>query len=140
VGYSRSTWISACSILMSNRFILAGYQENLTEALIASYRLTTSWHKKLPNGFAQLRGIYRGSVSELAAPGGQDDQLAYRRVADDVAARITSGELASGTRLRSEHDLAEHYQVSFGTLRRAMKLLRERGMIVTQHGRGNFVA
>jgi GntR family transcriptional regulator len=78
-------------------------------------------------------------VSELAAPGG-DDELAYVRVADDIAAHIASGELASGTRLRAERDLAEHYGVSYGTVRHAMKVLRERGLIRTIHGRGTYIA
>jgi len=79
-------------------------------------------------------------MSELAAPGGQDGQLAWQKVAHDLTARIHSGELTPGTRIRSEHDLAEHYGVSFGTVRRAMKSLREQQLIVTQWGRGNFVA
>ena len=78
-------------------------------------------------------------MSELAAPGG-DPELAYERVADDIAARIASGELASGTRLRAERELAEHYEVSYGTMRHAMALLRERGLIRTVHGRGTYVA
>jgi GntR family transcriptional regulator len=78
-------------------------------------------------------------MSELAAPGG-DDELAYVRVADDIAAHIASGELASGTRLRAERDLAEHYGVSYGTVRHAMKVLRERGLIRTIHGRGTYIA
>ena len=78
-------------------------------------------------------------MSELAAPGGDAD-LAYVQVADDIAARIASGELAKGTRLRSERELAEHYEVSYGTLRHAMKVLRERELIKTIHGRGTFIA
>jgi GntR family transcriptional regulator len=78
-------------------------------------------------------------VSDLEAPGGRDADLAYRRVADDIAARIVSGELAPGARLRSERDLAEFYQVSYGTIRRAMEVLRNRGLITTIHGRGTFV-
>lgn len=77
-------------------------------------------------------------VSDIAAPGGQD--LVYVRVAADIAARIASGELAPGTRLRSERDLADHYGVAYGTMRRAMQHLREQGLIVTIHGRGTFVA
>ena len=78
-------------------------------------------------------------MSDIAAPGGQDD-LVYMRVADDIAARIASGELARGTRLRAERDLATHYGVAYGTIRRAMQVLRDKGLIVTIHGRGTFVA
>jgi GntR family transcriptional regulator len=79
-------------------------------------------------------------VSDLEAAGGRDADLAYMRVADDIAARIASGELKPGARLRSERDLAEHYEVSYGTVRSAMRVLRERGLITTIHGRGTFVS
>ena len=75
-------------------------------------------------------------VSEIEATGGRDADLAYIRVADDIAARIASGELKPGARLRSERDLAEHYELSYGTVRRAMEVLRERGLITTIHGAG----
>jgi GntR family transcriptional regulator len=78
-------------------------------------------------------------VSDLAAPGGRDSDLRYMRVANDIAARIKSGELAPGTRLRSELDLAERYGVAYQTIRHAMKVLRERGLIVSIQGRGTFV-
>jgi DNA-binding GntR family transcriptional regulator len=89
--------------------------------------------------FAQVTGGYRDRVSDLAAPGGRDSDLRYMRVAADITARIDSGELAPGTRLRSELDLAEHYGVAYQTIRHAMKVLRERGLIETIHGRGTFV-
>jgi GntR family transcriptional regulator len=79
-------------------------------------------------------------VSDLEAPGGRDADLAYLRVADDIAARIASGELGAGTRLRAERELAEYYGVAYGTVRRAMAVLRDRGLITTIHGRGTFVA
>ena len=76
--------------------------------------------------------------SDLAA--GPEPERVYVHVADDIAARIRSGELPSGPRLRSEKDLAEHYGCSYGTIRRATKLLRERGLIESRHGHGTFVA
>ena len=79
-------------------------------------------------------------VSDLEATGGRDADLAYMRVAEDIASRIASGELASGARLRSERDLAGYYEVSYGTVRHAMEVLRERGLITTIHGRGTFVS
>lgn len=78
-------------------------------------------------------------MSDIAAPGGQED-LVYVRVAADIAARIASGELGPGTRLRSERELAAHYGVAYGTMRRAMQHLRDQDLIVTVHGRGTFVA
>lgn len=79
-------------------------------------------------------------MSDLAAPAGRIPELAYLRVADDIAARIGSGELTPATRLRPERELAEHYGLAYGTIRRAMKELRARGMVVSVQGRGTFVA
>jgi DNA-binding GntR family transcriptional regulator len=78
-------------------------------------------------------------VSELEAPAGRVPELAYLRVADDIAARIGSGELTAKTRLRAERELADQYGVAYGTIRRAMKELRARGLVVSIHGRGTFV-
>lgn len=79
-------------------------------------------------------------VSDLEAAGGRDADLAYVLVAEDIEARIASGELGPGTRLRSERDLAEHYGRAYGTIRKAIGVLRDKGLIVTRHGRGNYVA
>lgn len=76
-------------------------------------------------------------MSDLAAD--PDPERAYMRVADDIAARISSGELAPGARLRAERELAEYYEVAYGTIRHAVKVLRERGLVRTVHGQGNFI-
>ena len=67
-------------------------------------------------------------------------ELVYVQVADHITARIESGELQPGTRLPPERELAKAYGVAYDTVRRAAELLRERGLIVTVHGRGTFVA
>ena len=63
--------------------------------------------------------------------------LAYVQLADDLARKIGSGELTG--RLPAERDLASEYGVAYGTVRRAMELLRERGLVESVHGRGTFV-
>jgi GntR family transcriptional regulator len=78
-------------------------------------------------------------VSDLEASGGRDADLAYVQIADDITARITSGELRPGARLLSERALADYYGRSYQTVRRAMEVLRERELITTIHGRGTFV-
>jgi len=67
-------------------------------------------------------------------------ELIYVQVADRIAARIESGELALGSRLPPERDLATAFGVSYDSVRRAMEVLRERGLITTVHGRGTYVA
>jgi GntR family transcriptional regulator len=78
-------------------------------------------------------------VSDLEASGGRDADLAYMQIADDITARITSGELQPGARLLSERALTGYYGRSYQTVRRAMEVLRERELITTIHGRGTFV-
>ncbi len=63
--------------------------------------------------------------------------LAYVQLADDLARLIGTGELTG--RLPSERDLASEYGVAYGTVRRAMEVLRERGLVESVHGRGTFV-
>lgn len=63
----------------------------------------------------------------------------YVAMADHIAARIESGDLPPGSRLPAEIDLIEEYRVSLGTVRRATRLLRERGLVVTLAVKGTFV-
>lgn len=63
----------------------------------------------------------------------------YSQVADYVAAQIETGELQRGQKLPAERDLADEWQVAYQTVRRAMRELRERGLIVSVVGKGTFV-
>lgn len=63
----------------------------------------------------------------------------YERFATHLAARIAAGEWNPGARLPPERELADEYGIGYLTVRRGMALLRERGVIVTRHGRGTFV-
>jgi len=65
------------------------------------------------------------------------EQYAYMQVADDVERRINDHEITA--KLPAERELAEEYGVAYTTVRRAMEILRERGLIITRHGRGTFV-
>jgi GntR family transcriptional regulator len=65
------------------------------------------------------------------------EQYAYLQVADDLERRISDGDIE--VKLPSERDLAEDYGVAYTTVRRAMEVLRDRGLIITRHGRGTFV-
>ena len=56
-----------------------------------------------------------------------------------VAADIDAGRLAPDTRLPSEAELATQYGVARVTVRRAIAQLRDRGKVVTVHGRGTYV-
>jgi DNA-binding GntR family transcriptional regulator len=67
-------------------------------------------------------------------------RLMYEQVAEHVAARIETGELRPGQKMPPERDLATEYGVAYNTVRAAMGILRDRGLIVTMHGRGTYVA
>ena len=61
------------------------------------------------------------------------------QVAADIQADIDAGKLTPNSRLPSELELAEQYGVSRVSIRRAIAVLRERGKVVTTHGRGTYV-
>ena len=83
---------------------------------------------------------YRGSVTEPPEIDTTGPTLIYVQVANWIAGRIDRGELAPGHKLPAERDLAAEIGVGYMTVRRAMRLLRERGLIVTVVGRGTFIA
>jgi len=66
-------------------------------------------------------------------------EYVYVQVADAVAAEIASGRLPVGSRLPKERDLGTLYGVAPGTARRAVRELRERGLVTTLPNKGTFV-
>ncbi len=64
----------------------------------------------------------------------------YRRIVDDITARIRSGELRPGQQLGSYRELAAQYEVGITTVRNALVVLEERGWTVGRPGKGTFVA
>lgn len=67
-------------------------------------------------------------------------EYVYVQVADHIAGQIASGELAPGAMLPGERALAEQYGVALNTARGAVRLLRERGLVVTVPAKGTFIA
>ncbi|WP_255951528.1 winged helix-turn-helix domain-containing protein [Streptomyces odontomachi] len=63
----------------------------------------------------------------------------YVRVADEIEQEIRSGRLPHGTRLPNERDLGAQHGVAAGTARRAVRELRDRGLVVTLPNKGTFV-
>jgi DNA-binding GntR family transcriptional regulator len=63
----------------------------------------------------------------------------YVRIADDLERQIRSGKIPAGGKLPGELELAEVYSVSAGTVRRAVRELRERGLVGTLPAKGTFV-
>jgi len=65
--------------------------------------------------------------------------LVYRLIADDIAAKIAAGTYVPGGRLPGEAELAEEYGAAKMTVRRAVRELRERGLVETVYGKGTYV-
>ena len=63
----------------------------------------------------------------------------YINVYDELLLQITKGEYPVGSQLPSEPDLARKLGVSRATLRQALVLLQDDGMVRNIRGKGNFV-
>jgi DNA-binding GntR family transcriptional regulator len=74
-----------------------------------------------------------GSGSELAERG------TYRRIAGELRLRIELGELPPGSMVPSELTLTEQYSVARGTVRSALALLAQEGLIEVMPGQGRRV-
>lgn len=63
----------------------------------------------------------------------------YVKLADRIEAEIRSGKLPPGARLPAEQAMREIYGVGIGTARRAVRELRERGVVYTLGTKGTYV-
>lgn len=64
----------------------------------------------------------------------------YRQLAQTLQTTMLSGKLGPNTALPTERDLAATYNVSRDTVRKAIRLLEEQGVLYSDHGRGTFTA
>jgi DNA-binding transcriptional MocR family regulator len=77
----------------------------------------TNWLPKLPEGHGPL----------------------YVRLADQIEADIEAGILPPGAKLPPQRDLAYDIKVTIGTIGRAYALVKERGLVSGEVGRGTYV-
>ena len=77
----------------------------------------TNWHPEIPEGQGPL----------------------YIRLADRIAEDIATGALGAGSKLPPQRDLAYDLGVTVGTIGRAYALIRQRGLVSGEVGRGTFV-
>lgn len=64
----------------------------------------------------------------------------YQRIAAEIAARISSGELAPGTKVASTRQITAQYGVAMATATKVLASLREQGLVRTVPGVGTVVA
>lgn len=67
------------------------------------------------------------------------DRAVYRQIADHLRAAMTRRRLREGDQLPSEAQLMSHYGVARMTVRNALRVLQEEGLITAEHGRGVYV-
>ncbi|MBO6895582.1 MAG: PLP-dependent aminotransferase family protein [Roseibium sp.] len=77
----------------------------------------TNWHPEIPQGQGPL----------------------YIRLADGIAEDIATGALPVGAKLPPQRDLAYDLGVTVGTIGRAYAVIRQRGLVSGEVGRGTFV-
>jgi GntR family transcriptional regulator len=65
--------------------------------------------------------------------------LKHERIASVLAREIRSGRVEHGTQLPGELELAKRFSVSRNTVRSALAVLSEEGLITTRTGKGSFV-
>jgi len=63
----------------------------------------------------------------------------YVQVSERLIREIAAGHLADGTRLPNERTMAQDLDLSVGTLRKALALLTEQGLLVRVQGSGNYI-
>lgn len=68
------------------------------------------------------------------------ERAIYRQLADILRQKIASGEWEAGRNLPAEADLGHEYGVSQASVRRALVVLRNEGLVVRQRGRVAAVA
>ena len=67
------------------------------------------------------------------------DRPVYKQIADHLRIAIERGRLHEGDQLPSEAQLMDHYGVARMTIRNAMRLLQDEGLVTAEHGKGSYV-
>jgi GntR family transcriptional regulator len=67
-------------------------------------------------------------------------EIRYRAIRDDLRHRLEAGEFTAGRLLPSESELSASYAASRVTIRKALELLRDEGLVDARQGFGWFVA
>lgn len=67
------------------------------------------------------------------------DRPVYKQIADELRARIRSGEYAPGMRIPSEAQLVSDFGVARMTVRQGLAVLQQEGLVEVVRGKGMFV-
>ena len=64
----------------------------------------------------------------------------YRQLAERLAEQIESGTLRPGRPIPSELRLCDQYGISRDTARKAVRVLRDAGLVISVKGKGTYVS
>jgi GntR family transcriptional regulator len=64
----------------------------------------------------------------------------WRQLADILRGQIRAGELPSGRIIPSETSLMQQHDLARGTVRKAIDVLADEGLVIRVQGRGTYVA
>jgi GntR family transcriptional regulator len=78
-------------------------------------------------------------MTVISLPDREPGQSRYAALAAALRERVIAGEWPPGSALPSEQMLASEHGVALGTMRRALELLVQQGLVERIHGRGTFV-
>ncbi len=79
-------------------------------------------------------------MSGLSSPSSNDSQsLKYLDLFTIIKEKIDNYEWPENETIPTERELAERYQTSRTTVRKAIEHLRQKGYLHSEHGRGTFV-
>jgi GntR family transcriptional regulator, phosphonate transport system regulatory protein len=70
---------------------------------------------------------------------GDPGRAVWRQIEETLVAEIARGVYPPESQLPTEKELAERFAVNRHTVRRALSALAQRGLLLTEHGRGSFV-
>ena len=84
-------------------------------------------------------GIRTNNLSDESTLDGDEHLPLYRRLYQTIARRIADADWRPGDALPAELDLAKHYGVAPGTVRKAIDKLADDGLIERRHGSGTFI-
>lgn len=80
-----------------------------------------------------------GTMGGMLTLDPDDTRPPYAQVADVIRQEIEQGVLAPGAKLPTHQQLAAQYEVSIGTIKRALGELQGAGLILSRQGQGAFV-
>lgn len=68
-----------------------------------------------------------------------EQKAKYEEIVDWITEQIESGELSEGQKIQSENALVSMFQVSRQTVRHAISVLGDKGLVVSRRGSGTYV-